>query len=146
LPRRLEEDVVTGKTQHLVAVVTLGEVEGHVSRVSGLSPVRGSNGESESGSKGTANVHGGVEVGNGTKTRWTDRPLVGRLAVFEAHEEVKDLLARVESVLALEQIGTNTDPEHEGPRIFSSPSPSVMKRATSMDVQATFWVFKLLVR
>ena len=132
--------MVTGKTQHFVAVVTLGEVEGH--SIPGVGPVRGSNGESESGRKGTANVHGGVEVGNGAKTSRTDRPLVDRLAVFEAREEAKDLLARVEGVLTLEQIGTNTDSEHEGPRIFSSPSPSVMKRATSMDVQATYWVFE----
>jgi hypothetical protein len=83
--------------------------------------VRGSDGESESGSKGTSNVHGVVEVGNGAKKRWTDRPLVDGLAVFdvdvdnvEALEKVKDLDARVEGVLALERIGTNTDPDHDG--------------------------------
>jgi hypothetical protein len=67
---------VTGKTQHLVAVATLGEVEGI--GAPGVGPVRGSDGESESVSKGTmsglgasstvcglhANVHssGGVVV------------------------------------------------------------------------------------
>jgi hypothetical protein len=97
-PVRLEEDVVTGKTQHLVAVATLGKVDGHGAL--GVGPVRGSDGESESGSKGTANVHGGVKVGNGAKKRWTNRPLVDGLAVFdvdiddvEAREKIKNLVA-----------------------------------------------------
>jgi hypothetical protein len=47
--------MVTGETQDLVAVVTLAEVEGHGAM--GAGPVRGSDGESESGGKGTANVH-----------------------------------------------------------------------------------------
>lgn len=64
---RLEEDVVAGETQDLVAVATLGEVEGHGAR--GVLPARDSDGESESGSEGTADVHSGVEIENGTKKR-----------------------------------------------------------------------------
>ena len=51
-PVRLEEDVVTGKTQHIVAIATLSEVEGHGTLGGGPVTVRGSDGESESGSKG----------------------------------------------------------------------------------------------
>ena len=59
----LEEHVVTSETQLLVATATLSEVEAHGAL--GVLPVRGSDEESESGSKGATNVHGGVEVGNG---------------------------------------------------------------------------------
>jgi hypothetical protein len=65
--------------------------------------------------------NGGVKVGNGAKKRWTDRPLIDGLAVLdldianvEAREKGKDLVARAERVLALERIGTNTNPEHDG--------------------------------
>ena len=57
-----DEDVATGKTQHLGTVATLSEVECHGSL--GVGSVRGSDGESESGSKGTANIDGVVRAGN----------------------------------------------------------------------------------
>lgn len=66
----LEENVVASETQHLVAAATLGEVEAHGAL--SVRPVRSSDEESESGSKGTLNVHGGVEIGDGAKKRWAD--------------------------------------------------------------------------
>ena len=108
---------MTGKTQHLGAVATLSEVECHGSL--GVGSVRGSDGESESGSKGTANVDGVVRAGNGEKTCGTDRSLVDRFAVFNvdvddavALEKLEDLLAGVVGILALERIRTDAYPHH----------------------------------
>jgi hypothetical protein len=86
--------VLTGKTQYLVAVATLGgEVEGH-----GCPGHRACQrprwGESESGRKGTTDVHSGVEIGDRAKKHWTGRPLVDELAVFDLGVEnvkVKEL-------------------------------------------------------
>lgn len=102
----------------LVTVTALGKIEGHGAL--GVLPVRGSDRESESGGKGTADVHGGVEIGNRAKKRWTGRPLVDGLAVFnfdvidvELCEKVKNVVAYAEGVFALKRIGTNTDPDHD---------------------------------
>ena len=98
-------------------MATLSEVECYGSL--GVESVRGSDGESESGSKGTANVDGDVQAGNGAKTCGTNRSLVDRFAIFDvdvddtvALEKLEDLLAGVVGILALEQIRTNTYPHH----------------------------------
>ena len=83
-------------------------------------PVRGSDEESESGSKGATNVNGGVEVGNGGEKRWTNRRRVDGLTVLDLdvddvvdREEVKDTVARVECAIAVERIGHNTNPDND---------------------------------
>jgi hypothetical protein len=92
----------------------------------------------------TANVDSDVQVGNGAKKRWTNRPLVNGFAVFDVNdavalEELDNLLTGVMGILAWSESGRTPSTQiTTGPRILSS-SPSVIKRTTSIGVQASFW-------
>ena len=106
---RLEKNVVARDSQNPVADVAflvLAFVEEEAEAGLGIRPFGGSNGDTKSSSKGTANVHGSVVVANGAQKWWTDRTPKDRLAPLDldalnsiALEKAKDTSWAVSAVV-----------------------------------------------